>query len=251
VQGRFKSVGIENMAWAYELSVYVHLNPLRIKALGLSKRDRAGARVGQGKAPSDDVLKDRLSQLRAFRWSSYRAYAGYVKGPDWLDVDAILAHAAKDPAHRGAAYRKQLRERLTEGVDPDKVESVRDRVAIGSAAFVRRVKAGLAEIGRETDGKRVLHRRLAFDDVAAVLERTYGMDWEAVLQHYGDPVKWLALRVARRYTGMTLAELGVVAGGMDYAAVGMALRRLERKLGDTPTLRRLEAKMVKMLDVKT
>jgi hypothetical protein len=63
--------------------------------------------------------------------------------------------------------------------------------------------------------------------------------------------EWLALRVARRYTGMTLAELGVVAGGMDYAAVGMALRRLERKLGDTPTLRRLEAKMVKMLDVKT
>lgn len=28
-QGRFKSVPVENSAWAYELSLYIHLNPLR------------------------------------------------------------------------------------------------------------------------------------------------------------------------------------------------------------------------------
>ena len=38
---------------------------------------------------------------------------------------------------------------------------------------------------------------------------------------------------------------------MDYAAVGMALRRLDRKLPDAPELRRLEAQIAKMLDVKT
>lgn len=250
-QGRFKSVGIENSAWAHELSVYVHLNPLRIPALGLSKRDRAGAHLGQGKAPSDEVLKDRLRRLRAFRWSSYRAYAGYAKVPEWLEVDVVLAHAAKQPAKRVAAYRRELRERLTEGVDPDKLESLRGRVAIGSAAFVKRVKQGLAGIGRETDGKRVLRRRIDFDDVAEALESVYGMGWNEVLERYGDPVKWLVLRIARRYTGMTLGELGAVAGGMDYAAVGMALRRLDRNLPEAPALRQIEAQMVKMLDVKT
>ena len=66
-QGRFKSVGIENMAWAHECSVYVHLNPLRLKALGLSKRDRAASRLGQGQVPSDAALTERLKQLREFR----------------------------------------------------------------------------------------------------------------------------------------------------------------------------------------
>jgi putative transposase len=250
-QGRFKSVGIENMSWAYELSLYVHLNPLRIKALGLSKRDRAGARLGQGKAPSDEVLKERLKRLRAFRWSSYRAYAGYTPVPDWLEGDAILAYASKQPARRIAAYRRTVRERLTEGADPDKLDALRDRVAIGSAVFVARVKQGLAEIGRETEGKRVLRRRITFSEVSEVLTAVHGAGWEEVLPRYGDPVKWLVLRVARRYTGMTLAELGEVAGGMDYAAVGMALRRLARTLPDTPDLQQLEARMVKMLDVKT
>jgi len=113
------------------------------------------------------------------------------------------------------------------------------------------MKHGLENIGRETDGKRELRRRLSFQDVSGTLEETYGMDWAALLARYGDPVKWLVLRIARRYTGMTLAELGEAAGGMDYAAVGMALRRLDRKLPDAPELRRLEAQIVEMLDVKT
>ena len=250
-QGRFKSVGIENMAWAYELSVYVHLNPLRIKALGLSKRDRAGARLGQGKAPSDEVLKKRLGKLRSYRWSSYRAYAGYESVPEWLEVDAVLELAAKQPTRRVAAYRRQVRERLTEGANPDKLDALRDRVAIGSASFVASVKSGLAEIGRETDGKRELRRRISIEDIAAVVEEVCGVSWDALFERYGDPVKWLVLRIARRTTGMTLSELGKAAGGMDYAAVGMALRRFDRKLPDAPELRRLESRMTRMLDVKT
>ncbi len=149
------------------------------------------------------------------------------------------------------AYRRYVRERLTEGADPDKIDALRDRVAIGSAAFVARVKGGLAKIVRETDGKRGLRRCLAFEDVENALESVYGASWNEVLRRYGDPVKWLVLRVARRYTGMTLAELGNVAGGMDYAAVGMALRRLDHKFPDAPELRQLERDMAKMLDVKT
>ena len=35
---------------------------------------------------------------------------------------------------------------------------------------------------------------------------------------------------ARDYAGMTMAEIGTKCDGVDYAAVGMAIRRLERKL---------------------
>jgi len=45
-QGRFHAVVVEPNAFAHELSRYVHLNPVRIKGLGLDKRARRGARMG-------------------------------------------------------------------------------------------------------------------------------------------------------------------------------------------------------------
>jgi chromosomal replication initiation ATPase DnaA len=46
-------------------------------------------------------------------------------------------------------------------------------------------------------------------------------------------VWWLA----RRHAGMTLAELGQRAGGTDYAAVAMALKRFEARLETDAVLR--------------
>ncbi len=44
-QGRFRSVPIENSAWAYELSLYIHLSPIRALAFGrYKKRSRAEAK---------------------------------------------------------------------------------------------------------------------------------------------------------------------------------------------------------------
>ncbi|NQU40310.1 MAG: hypothetical protein HQ523_10195, partial [Lentisphaerae bacterium] len=250
-QGRFKSILTENVAWAYELSVYVHLNPLRIKGLELSKRDQMGARLGQGKVSSDEVLKERLSQLRSYRWSSYRAYAGYCKVPEWLEVTSILELASKQASDRIRAYRQDVRTRLVEGADPDKLDSVRDRVAIGSAAFLTAVKGGFAPIGRESDTKRDLRKRLDFDDIIRVVDGMGAESWETLRSRHGDPRKWVVLRVARRYTGMTLSELGQGMGELDYAAVGMGLRRLDKKLKDSADLRHFEAKLVQMLNVET
>jgi len=39
-----------------------------------------------------------------------------------------------------------------------------------------------------------------------------------------------AYKRAWNYAGMTMGEIGAASGGADYAAVGMALRRLNRKL---------------------
>jgi putative transposase len=250
-QGRFKSVWIEDGGWAHALSVYVHLNPLRIKALGLDKRDRAASRVGQGSVASDEVLKARLSRLREYRWSSYQAYAGYTPIPGWLTVDAILSRAARQASRQVSAYRRTVRTRLVEGADPDSLDALRDNVAIGCPDFVSRVKRGLVDLDRETEGKRELRRRITFEEVVRAMEQVRGEAWETILHRRGDQAKWLVLRVARRYTGMTLGELGAAAGGMDYAAVGMALRRLNSTLAATPALCRVEAQIVDMLDVET
>ena len=71
------------------------------------------------------------------------------------------------------------------------------------------------------------------------------------LGKHGDPGKWLVLRLARRLCGLTLAKLGQRLGGMDYAAVGMGLRRLDQRLAESPPLRRLHDDIARKLDVKT
>src|SRR4029434_6763785 len=52
-QGRFHAVIVEPNAFACELSRYVHLNPVRVKGLGLDKRARRGARLGLTPAASE------------------------------------------------------------------------------------------------------------------------------------------------------------------------------------------------------
>ncbi len=65
-QRPFASVPVEDEAWAYELSLYVHLNPLRIKALELSKRDRQASSQGMRRPPSAQTVSERLKRLREY-----------------------------------------------------------------------------------------------------------------------------------------------------------------------------------------
>ena len=51
--------------------------------------------------------------------------------------------------------------------------------------------------------------------------------------------------------GFTLAELGQRLGGLDYAAVGMALRRQDARLPQDPRLRRIYDQAADKLHVKT
>jgi hypothetical protein len=146
-QRPFGSVVVENGAWAYELSLYVHLNPLRVKALGLSSWDRKAARLGASPAPSRAELTERLKRLRQYRWSSYRAYAGYVPPPAWLETREVWRRAARREEDCQAAYRKDLQQRASVGGEPAKLEALRDGIAIGSAAFVRKVKQMATDLG--------------------------------------------------------------------------------------------------------
>jgi hypothetical protein len=60
---------VEGEAWGLELSEYVHLNPVRISALGQGKRQRAADRAGGSRPPTAEEVKRRLEKLRRYRHS--------------------------------------------------------------------------------------------------------------------------------------------------------------------------------------
>ena len=82
-QGRFKSVVICRDSWGLELSRYLHLNPVRVQALGLGKVNRGRSRQGVNDAPTSEIVRQRKELLRGYRWSSYRAYIGLEREREW------------------------------------------------------------------------------------------------------------------------------------------------------------------------
>lgn len=247
-QGRYRAIPVENGAWAYALSVYVHLNPLRVAGLGLDKQGR----VEEGKGfrePTPAEAEDRVRRLREYRWSSYRAYAGYEQAPIWLRTEELLARAHGDEAQRQRHFRHDVQERLTRGVEVGRVEQLREAVAIGSASFVRRVRDVAADRPlRGISGKKGLRRRVTWQEVRAIVEKVKGEAWSDFAERYGDEGRDLFLWAVRRFCGLSLSQIGEIVGS-EYAAVSAAARRLEKRSAADARLRELQTRITEMLNV--
>jgi REP element-mobilizing transposase RayT len=248
-QGRFRSVPVEEGAWVYELSTYIHLNPVRTVEFGLDKkRNRAEAR-GLGRAPTPEQISARLKRLREYPWSSYRAYSGYTGTPSWLTTAEILKRASRRVDERQQRYRTHVQQQVRRGVEEDRIDQFRDVLAIGSAGFVEGIRKLAGGGQRETERRGRLRRSVDFEDVVAAVEEARGEDRGEWLHRHGDRGKWMVLWLARRYCGLTHRELGARMGGMDYAAVCVGLGRFEKRMARDGALREERSRAVQMLDV--
>ena len=240
-QGRFKAVTLEPNAGA-ELSRYVHLNPIRVKALGLGKRARQAAAVGLGCAPPAKVVAERLGQLRQYRWSSYRGYVGLEREEEWLASGAVLAMvggARSEKARWRRRYREYVEEAVREGLEESPWERVQGQVLLGGAEFVRRMRGLVKGNPKEQSSVRQLRARASLERVVAVVEEMKGEGWERWRDRHGDWGRDAVLYLGRRYCGLKLRELGEAVGGIDYRSVGWAVTEFEERLRHDKKLRRL------------
>ena len=249
-QGRFRATPVENGAWAYDVSLYVHLNPVSTEEFGLGKR-RKKVESGGLRVPSEEEVSRRLRALREYRWSSYRSYGGYAKRPKWLQTASLLARTGGRNGDRRRAYRRDAQLLLSKGVDASRKERLRDAIAIGSDRFVRHVKELAGGGERDVEGRRELRRRVRFAEVVDAVEKLRGESWEALANRRGDPGRPLAMWAARRFCGLTLREIGEQLNGLDYAAVSIALKRFEQKSSVDRRLKGQMRALAKMLNVET
>ena len=236
-QGRFKSIIVDPQEWGLVLSRYVHLNPLRTRKHAMSKIQRQEVATGKRKAAAAIEIHQRRLTLNSYRWSSYRAFAGYEPEPAWLETGGVAGLIGGT----GGAWRRKYRALVEEGAAEGASSpwpALEAQVVLGSHALLENVRAQLKGGHREHVGKRALRRRRSFEDVVAAVAAQRGEDWESFRQRRGDPGRELVWWLARRHCGLTLGELGKRTGGEDYAAVGMALSRFEAKLRKSAALRR-------------
>jgi hypothetical protein len=67
-----------------------------------------------------------LPSLGDYRWSSYRAYAGYAPAPEWLETGTLLGRASRPAAERVRRYRRDVQDRLRQGGEATRLEALRE-----------------------------------------------------------------------------------------------------------------------------
>ncbi|MDY6950970.1 MAG: transposase, partial [Thermodesulfobacteriota bacterium] len=195
-QGRFKSILVDADEYMKHLSRYIHLNPLRA---------------------------DMAKQLLSYPWSSYPAFAGKVKAPDWLEVDRLLSLFGKSRKRACAAYRK-----FVEGVEATEVENPEKDVVggfiLGSAAFVNWVTE--THLSHRTGKKEIpqlkgLKPRLTPDDVVAAVAKEFDCHAETIVEkgRKGNTARDVAIYLARDLTGVSGTRLGAHFGNISGAGI--------------------------------
>ncbi len=231
-QGRFKSSLIDgNGSWLRLSSEYLHLNPVRTKAMGLGKRDNKIESRGL-REPSSQQIKQRLEKLRKYQWSSYGAYAGYAPKPKWLYTGTILKRSGDRKK-----YRRGVQRHLAQGADAGEFECLGGRVAIGTRTFVEEAKTLIGEATKEQPDRTFLVRRETIERIIKVVEKEKKEKWEAFRNRHGDWGRDLVLYLARKRSGLTLREIGGKIGGVDYKTIGKAVQRLTQRLKNDKRLR--------------
>ena len=242
-QARFKSIPVENEgAWALAASVYLHLNPVRIKALGQGKSDRAADRAGQNVPVSAADLLKRLNRLRQYKWSSYPVYAGYRKKPDWLTSEVIWRRAGTGRESGTRAYRRYLEAYVKQGAIEEFLQKVTAALAIGSTLFVEGLRKRLPEFSGEQSNVKQWRRLLSFETVRKAIEAAKGERWAEFVNRRGDSGRDLALYYARQHGGFTMHELGDYVECSSFA-VSKAVSRIRSRLHSDRALQKILTKM--------
>lgn len=248
-QGRFKSVLVDENEWLGELTRYVHLNPVRTRRHGLGKSQRAVAERGVAR-PTEEQVRGRLTELRGYVWSSYRAYAGRKSTPEWLDTATVLGKLGGSSVEaQQATYRDYVEAAVRGGLERSPWENVREGAVLGAASFLAKIKVKLKVLRGEKHRIRRVTGLLPLGEVRRAVERVKAERWQSFVSRHGDWGRDLVLCLARRHCGLTHAELAAQTGGINAAAVTEAVRRMERRLHADQVLRGKAAKALQMLEI--
>ncbi len=241
MQGRFKAVIHDPSEAGWVIHEYIHLNPVRVKRLGASRADHEG--------PDQEQIAAMAEELQQFRWSSYRAYAGYAAVSKWLSTEAILALV---PARAFSEKCKQYRERFKEKIDAgdlgdDWKEKLAGDLVLGGKDFVAKIRQKLKGDRTEQKSLRALEKPpVDWEMIIANIEKLWGEPWEDIRRRHGEVGRGLAMLIAQRYAGMTLRQIGEAVGGVQYPAVSDTVRRISARM---KTDRRLEKRFKSLLKI--
>jgi len=221
-QGRFKAVVAESRGYLRLLTRYIHLNPVR-----------AGIVSRPGEYP----------------WSSYRAYLGLRRCPEWLETGRTLSRFGQGMSERRRNYKEFVEE---DGTVDDPLAGVAYGAILGSQEFVDWVRKKLKL--RPDDGEvtqlRSAKPRTSLDQINRAVGDEYGVRSleRSSRGRTGNEARNAAIYLARERSALPLKTIGGFFGGIGVAAVSLAHRRMADRMARDRALRRRIQSISRALD---
>jgi REP element-mobilizing transposase RayT len=212
-QGRYKAQVVEGDQYLLKLSRYIHLNPVC------------------GKRWEGVEWRERREQLRAYRWSTYRGYAGLEAHWPWIEYAPLRARVG-GRGEAAAAYGAYVEGGLAR-TDKEFSTLYREaRLSVGSGEFAERVRQVYAQDAKQAAHpedvalRRMATARLSAEEVLSRVAAVLGVREEAFRQRSRDSLpRALAAWALVRYAGLNQREAAGVLGLGTGAAVSQLVAR--------------------------
>lgn len=217
-QGRFTAHLVENQTYGAEVSRYVHLNPVRTRAvrqMSVSARRRV---------------------LRAFRWSSYATCIGLSSAAAWFDASALLSDWGASRRVQMRRYGQYVEEGLLRELD-NPLARLDGQTILGTEAFLDQIRRTYV-LTRDADKREQpafarARQSVPFDAVARCVSRQCGIQAESLLTLRGSDrrARQLLIYGVCRYSRATenLTDLAR-RFGISLSGLTMARDRVEQRL---------------------
>ncbi len=224
MQGRFGATLVQGDDYLLKLSRYVHLNPVFVRGM------------------RNQPTENRVVALRAYRWSSFRGYAG-LEGPcAFVTEGPVLAMLEGPVKRRRIAYRRFVEEGIAES-DVEFLEVLKDTTwGIGDDEFRGRIRdlhtdrASQARRPEDVAFRKVTPLRDA-DDVLLAVAKAFEVPVESLnRRQYGGVARAAAAYLLGRYAGLNQRDIATYLGMGSGSAVCQQLQNLRRKMVDDQQL---------------
>ena len=210
-KGRYKSILVEEDSYLLELLRYIHGNPVRV---GICKA------------------------VEEYAWTSHHGYVSRVRQWDWLYKQFLLGMFAGKTGKAGKNYIEFIHEgdslEVTEFYSKKNLASV-----FGSADFVVWIKEKfyLQKQHEEVPGSRQLAPTiLAINKAVCQLYKINKKDLIHSIRGQKNEPRNLAIYLARRHSGLSLAEIGSEFGLRKYSSVSSIVMRTEHLMSQSKQL---------------
>ncbi|MHC4176327.1 MAG: transposase [Planctomycetota bacterium] len=203
LQGRFKGHLIEQEGYFLEVSRYIHLNPVRAKAVA---------------RPED------------YHWSSYQGYIRAGRAVPWVTYARVLGEFGRKATAARRAYSRFVRA-ATEEHPPSPFVDAMGGLLVGSERFITKMR-GLLRDRPDDDALpelAPLKPRPALQRIVETVAAHFGHDarrWQPG-RRVDDASRAVAAYVARRHFGYSAGEVATALGYRGHGGVHSAVARVE------------------------
>jgi REP-associated tyrosine transposase len=216
-QGRFKAIVVDKDSYLLELSRYVHLNPIRIKA----------------KAQRPET--ERVREIRRYQWSSLPGYLEAKKKESWITYEVVLGYVGGSPQKYAAFVQDGIREGFA-----TPWEDLLAQTVLGDRDFVEKLK-GMKIKGSTKD--QPSYRMIQNIDGEALIKQAadyFRLDAADLTRKRGRhrQERALVMELLHRYGGLKQRMIGERFGGLDEGLVSRDRRAIREKIENEPKIRK-------------